>query len=267
MRAGDELIVVDSASRDDRVREVATAAGAMVLRCDRPGLSRARNVGWPASTHPFVLFTDDDCRPDQDWVTEAVNALGRDHVGAIWGPVGTDRSEGIGLSVLDDTGPREAAYVGDISAVGHGANMAFRRDVLEELDGFDPMLGVGGHFPAGEDKDAFWRAVGAGWQVQLAPQMRVVHVHWRPETEAVRVMYRYGIGAGAVAAKRRRIAGQRALVIDEIWRHGLLPAARASRRRTWSVAAGAIARAGGVAVGAVRGRRLPMSRGRFDDVD
>ena len=266
-RPGDEVIVVDSASRDSSVRRVAETAGAVVLRSDKPGLSRARNVGWRAARHRIVMFTDDDCRPATDWVQQTAAAFHRDEIGAIWGRVDSDRPEGIELSVLDDTGPQTASYVGDISAVGHGANMAFRRETLEALDGFDPLLGVGARFPAGEDKDAFWRAVARGWQVCFADQVRVVHVHWRPDAEAVRQMYRYGVGAGAVTSKRRRLANQRGLAVDEMWRHGLLPALRAARHRRWPVAAGAMARAAGVVVGAGSARRLVIQAGRFDDID
>ncbi|MCW2779326.1 MAG: glycosyltransferase family 2 protein, partial [Frankiales bacterium] len=233
VRAGllpqDELVVVDSGSRDDAVRQVAEAAGARLVRCDLPGLSRARNAGWRAASAPLVLFTDDDCRPLPGWVDAAVAALSAPGVGLVWGHVLADADGGVALSVSTDDGPASYDGTGDLSATGHGAAMAFRRSVLEQLGGFDVALGAGGRYPAGEDKDAFWRAVRAGWQVRSAPGMAVTHVTWRPTTEALRTMYRYGVGAGAVSAKRGRLAGERGLVRGEVWRHGLLPAARSLR--------------------------------------
>jgi cellulose synthase/poly-beta-1,6-N-acetylglucosamine synthase-like glycosyltransferase len=159
----------------------------------------------------------------------------------------------------------EGSLDGDVSALGHGANMAFRREVLVELGGFDPLLGAGSEFPAGEDKDVLWRAMRAGWRAIFAADLQVTHVSWRDDMEAVRVMFRYGVGAGAVVAKRRRIAGERGLAAQEMWRHGLLPAARAARRGRWSASAGALARSAGVVEGAVRARRLPMRDGRLVD--
>jgi hypothetical protein len=41
-RSSDDLIVVDSASTQPAVGQVAAAAGARVVRVDAPGLSRAR---------------------------------------------------------------------------------------------------------------------------------------------------------------------------------------------------------------------------------
>ena len=55
-----ELVVVDSASRGSAVREVASSAGAVVLRCEQPGLARARNAGVAGSTSPYIAFTEDD---------------------------------------------------------------------------------------------------------------------------------------------------------------------------------------------------------------
>jgi len=265
MRAQDELVVVDSASRTSDVQAVAAGAGARVVRSERPGLGRARNVGWRATDRDVVLFTDDDCRPSPEWVDAAVRALSVPRVGVVWGRVDADVQADVELSILDDRGPVEGLLDGDLSALGHGANMGFRREVLVELGGFDPLLGAGSEFPAGEDKDAFWRAMRAGWRAVFAADLKVTHVSWRGNAEAVRVMFRYGVGAGAVVAKRRRIAGERHLATQEMWRHGLLPAARAARHRRWGAAAGALARSAGVVEGAARARRLPMRDGRLVD--
>src|SRR5690242_7103115 len=61
LREGDELVVVDSASRDAAaVAAVARSAGARLVRCELPGVNRARNSGWRAGSRDVVLFTDDD---------------------------------------------------------------------------------------------------------------------------------------------------------------------------------------------------------------
>ena len=45
----------------------------------------------------------------------------------------------------------------------HGANFAFRREVLEAIGGFDPGFGAGTPGFACEDVDAVARAAAAGW--------------------------------------------------------------------------------------------------------
>ena len=58
---------------------------------------------------------------------------------------------------------------GDLSAIGHGANMAFRRTTLEAVGGFDEAMGAGAPIPGAEDKDIFWRVVRAGWRAGHEP--------------------------------------------------------------------------------------------------
>lgn len=263
-RSGDEVVVVDSASAGDDVADVGRQAGVQVLRCPRPGLSRARNAGWHAARHRVLVFTDDDCRPVPGFAAAAARALSNPAVGAVWGRVLSDGGEGLALSVTQDDQPRSYDGTGDLSATGHGAAMAFRREALEAIGGFDEALGAGGRYGSAEDKDAFWRVVQAGWQVREASDMAVTHVTWRGAHDSLRVMYRYGVGAGALAAKRRRMAGERQ-VAQEVWRHGLLPAARWGRRGRFLDGAGAAVRAAGVVSGALRAGRSPLVDGRLVD--
>jgi glycosyltransferase involved in cell wall biosynthesis len=263
LRPQDQLVVVDSASRDSSVLEVAGQAGVRVVRCPQPGVSRARNTGWQSTDRPLVLFTDDDCRPQPGWVQAAVEAFADPAVGLVWGRVDSDGAEGVKLSVTTEDDPEVYDGSGDLSATGHGASMAVRRAALERVGGFDSVLGAGGTLSSGEDKDLVWRVVHAGWLARSAPRMAVTHVTWRGDGEALRTLYRYGIGAGAVATKRRRIADERGLVLGELWRHGLLPAARRARHGELTSGAGALLRAAGVVVGARQARRRPMVDGHL----
>lgn len=264
LRPQDELLVVDSASYDSTVADVARRHGVRVVRCEQPGLSRARNAGWRSTDRPFLLFTDDDCRLEPAAVRAAASALQHAGTGVVWGRVVADGDDRRSLSVTAEGEPTEFDGSGDLSATGHGAAMAFRREVLETLSGFDEALGAGGRFRAGEDKDAFWRAVKAGWRVRAEPLLQATHVTWRAQGEALRTLYGYGYGAGAVATKRRRVAGERE-VLGELWRHGLLPAARFARRGRLGDSAGAVVRALGCVNGAWQARRVPLERDHLVD--
>jgi GT2 family glycosyltransferase len=77
--AGLELLVIDSASSAAAARAlrhvVAMAAGARLIRLDRPGLSRARNAGAAAATAPWIAYLDDDATPAPDWALQARAAI------------------------------------------------------------------------------------------------------------------------------------------------------------------------------------------------
>lgn len=248
LAAEDELLVVDSASVDPRVGAVARAAGARVLRCEEPGASRARNAGWQATDRALVLFTDDDCRPLPGWRDAAAKALAEPGTGAVWGQVLADRETGIALSVGAFTS-FELTSDSDLSETGHGADMAFCRSALEAVGGFDVWLGAGARFGGAEDKDAFWRVHRAGWGARSVPGMAVTHVVHRDQAQARRVVLSYGVGAGVLSWKRARLGDRRWLVLGELWRHGLLPAARWAKSGRYAAATGALVRGAGVLLG------------------
>ena len=60
-----EIVVADSASDDPAATaRVAEESGARLVRCDRAGLSLARNTGAAAARGSLIAFLDDDCRAD-----------------------------------------------------------------------------------------------------------------------------------------------------------------------------------------------------------
>ncbi|HEX4654276.1 MAG TPA: glycosyltransferase [Mycobacteriales bacterium] len=259
LRAPDELIVVDSASRDAAVGQVATEAGARVVRTDRPGLGHARNIGWQAAERSVVAFTDDDCAPAADWTARVEAAFADATVGIAFGQV-VGEGGGAALSTKVSELARRVEPGGSTDGLGHGANLSVRRSALTAVGGFDDQLGAGGRFPAAEDSDLAWRLVRAGWAAVFDPTSVVTHRKWRGRGPALRVMYRYGVGAGAAAAKARRLGDSSHRIRHEIWDEGLRMAGRHVRTGYEFGAVACVARAAGAAIGAVRGRRL-----RVDD--
>jgi glycosyltransferase involved in cell wall biosynthesis len=257
----DALIVVDSASVDrDAVARVAEAAGATVVRVERPGLSRARNAGLAAASAPVIAFTDDDCRPRPGWVDAVAAPFADASVGAVTGPVHADDAGGVEVTTMSDTVGRRVVGWHDPMELVHGANMAFRRDALDGVGGFDELLGAGGRFRAGEDHDMVLRVLVGGWVVVHEPSAVVAHRQWRTRAQVLRLEYGYGIGSGAFAAKTFRLdrAAGRRLLGRRLWSNGIAQAWREVRARHETGAASSALKAAGVVVGAVRAARLPL---------
>ena len=215
LRPGDELVVVDSASADPGVGAAAAALGATVVRCDAPGTSRARNAGARAAAGDVVAFTDDDCVPSPDWV-EALAAQFRRYpeLGFLTGsvaPLVEGRRRRLHLSVVSSADPVVYPPAPDVdgAVVGHGANMAWRRDALARIGGFDETLGPGAVLRAAEDQDAFWRARRAGVTGRYEPTVVVRHRQWRGLRGQMAAFHGYGVGAGAMWVKRWRAADSR----------------------------------------------------------
>src|ERR1700736_11049 len=79
------LLVVDSASRDGRTREVAAAWHAAYVRSEVGGLSHARNLGARACSTEILAFTDDDAVIDPDWLANLTAGFSDPEVMAVTG--------------------------------------------------------------------------------------------------------------------------------------------------------------------------------------
>lgn len=279
LRPDDSLIIVDSASREPTAfAGIAAAAGATLLRCDEPGTSRARNLGWHASSTEFVAFTDDDCLPDSRWLTAALETFERlPSVGFVTGQVvpemsGTPRAW-LNLSVTER---KESATFGsgdDPTEIGHGANMAWRKSALEKIDGFDEALGPGTPLRAAEDVDAFWRFLAGGGAGAFNPESIVAHRQWRGRASQLRVYVGYGVGSGALAVKIRRLRNGDNLPVpwraifsggrDSEWRRRRDRFFRNVAARYAMGALAELAMFGGTVLGVARARRLELTDGHF----
>jgi glycosyltransferase involved in cell wall biosynthesis len=189
-----EIIVVDNASTTDETAGVAARHGATLVRESRPGLDWARNRGIEVARHDIIAFTDDDARPDAGWLAALARRFADPEVQGVTGLVTPLELEtraqllfeevygGMGKGFLPqriqgrqlDAAARLSTY-----RVGVGANMAFRRQAIEELGGFDTALDVGTPSHGGGDLDMFDRMLAAGYVLAYEPRALVRHRHRR----------------------------------------------------------------------------------------
>jgi GT2 family glycosyltransferase len=265
LRPGDRAVVVDSASRTPQTGDIARAAGFECVRVELPGLSRARNAGVRHATTEIVAFTDDDCLPTPNWLDELTAPFADPSVGFVTGRVSAGGATGPGASVLDEPGTRVFAGRRDPQGIGHGANMAFRRQALLELGLFDERLGAGSRLRAGEDADMFFRFLEAGWKAVYAPGALITHDQWRTPRATVKLRYGYGLGNGAYRIKIARQLGAPglALLVGNLWQHGLKPTLYAIKRRSPGQFMRAVSWTGGTCVGAARAAWIPLEDGVF----
>jgi GT2 family glycosyltransferase len=234
LRPGDELVVVDSASRTPATVAVADELSVRCVRSPEPGLARARNAGLRATHKPLVAFTDDDCYPDEAWLAAAARPFNEPTVGVVTGLVRSNRPASLSNSTYDRPDRRVVNRVIDPERLGHGANMTYRREALESIGGFDERLGAGTRMRSAEDVDAFFRILEAGWTLVYDPEASVLHDQWR-EGESLALRYGYGLGNGAFRAKvfKRHPRLGAELIGRALVHRGLLPLYRALRGRDW----------------------------------
>lgn len=237
----DEILVVDSASRDDQTRSIAESHGATVVSMSVPGASRARNAGWRAARHDLVAFVDDDVIPHSDWADAMARALADPTAAFVTGWIGVppgqeDLPGPLPLMIVPDARPLTPETS---DAFGAGANWGAQRDALAAVGGFDERLGPGRWWAAAEDADIFDRLVLSGHLGRYDPTVRIDHDMWRGRRERLRLHWRYGKGMGArlsilAALDRRRFRRE---TRDALWSYGTRSLMRELGDRWWGGAA------------------------------
>lgn len=219
-----EVLVVDNAPPDDRTRAVAEAAGVGYVREPLAGLDFARNKALAEASGDWVAFMDDDVVADAGWLAGLHGALAvHPDAAAVTGlvlPFALDteaqvlfeRAGGFrrGFKPIRYHGPTHPGnplYPAGAGIFGAGANMAFRRDVLVELGGFDEALDTGPPLPGGGDLDAFYRLVRSGRPLVYWPPALVFHEH-RRDLDGLRSQY-HSWGAGFMAFLAKTWASDR----------------------------------------------------------
>jgi GT2 family glycosyltransferase len=184
---GFAVVVVDQSDLPDERLTARSAAngGLRVIRDEGRGLSRARNIGWRATSEDWLVFVDDDCLVEPGWAA----ALGQEirahpeaemvtgHVGARGGLAG----EELNVTVFPVVRPgwRRGRWTRP-GALSFGVCFAVRRGAVERLGGWDERLGPGvPDFPAADDMDFNYRLLRAGGGAWLSPEPRAEHDQWR----------------------------------------------------------------------------------------
>ncbi|MBY4894288.1 glycosyltransferase [Rhodobacteraceae bacterium N5(2021)] len=175
--AGCEVIVVADAGGQAAVRTLPVVGALKLLPQRQPNISAARNAGIGAAAGDIIAFIDDDAVAEPTWSQAVLDAfavpdlaaitgpvLGRNGISLQWGPLAVN---GVAhdIQVEPDTPIRDG-----FARKLQGTNMAFRREALVQMGGFDKAL----HFYL-DDTDISFRVGRAGLATAWAPRAVVHH--------------------------------------------------------------------------------------------
>jgi len=191
-----ECIVVDDGSTDGSA-EIAERFDVCLVRTPNDGLANARNRGLSIATGEIVAYLDDDARPDPQWLRYLAATFIETPHAAVGGPNLAPEGDGlIADCVARAPGGPTHVLVSDREAEHiPGCNMAFRRQALEEIGGFDPQFRV-----AGDDVDVCWRLHERGWTIGFSPAAVV----WHRRRRSVRAYLKQQMGYGKAEALLER---------------------------------------------------------------
>jgi len=184
-----EVVVVNDGSTDRTLEISRRYDNVRIIDQENQGLSAARNAGIMAAKGEIVAFTDSDCEADPDWLTYLVAKILSSNLSAVGGP---------NLSPPEDTlvpscvavspgGPTYVLLSDEVAEHIAGCNMAFRREALLEISGFDALFRA-----AADDVDLCWRLQNAGYTIGFCPA--AVVWHYRRNTISAYINQQRGYG-------------------------------------------------------------------------
>src|SRR5690242_10281796 len=193
-----EVIVVNDGSTDRTLEIAERFPYCRIISQPNKGLSVARNVGAEAATGEIVAYTDSDCVADPDWLTYLVAKMEASNLAACGGPNFPPPEDSLvpAAVAVSPGGPTHVLISDEVAEHIAGCNMAFRRDALMALGGFDPVYRA-----AGDDVDICWRFQDAGHAIGFSPAAIVWHFRRNTVQAYLKQQRGYGKAEALVYAK------------------------------------------------------------------
>lgn len=182
----------------------------IIFNHENRGLSYSRNIGIMNSTGDIVAFIDDDAIPDPRWAEVIANTFNNDDIGAVTGDIiPVWEYEYMSWFPIELHWMISCSYIMTPRHIceierGFGTNMAFRRDLINDIGMFDINMGIKGRtWIGGEDSDMFLNVRDIGKKILFIPDAKVFHKIYSYRTNLKNIIKRAFSGGMSVAIMKR----------------------------------------------------------------
>jgi len=203
---GFEVVVVDDGSPqslEQTVQPFLDIVELRLLRQPNSGPGAARNAGVAVSRGRFLAFTDDDCRPDREWLYRLVRRLDRNPDLLVGGKTFNSLDQNpystasqIVMEMVYDFYNRDPSS----SRFFASNNMAMSRRMFDLVGGFDTRT----FSYVSEDRELCDRWHHLGHRLEFEPSAKILHAHVLDLRSFFTQHFRYGTGAARYHRVRRQ---------------------------------------------------------------
>ena len=169
-----EIIVVDDGSEDRTKDIVRKFKNVTLLKQKHKGPAVARNIGAKRARGEILLFTDSDCIPDKDWVSEMTKPFKNKEIVGVQGRYETKQKGLIARFTqleIEDRYDRMRKFE-TIDFVG-SYSAGYRKRTFIEFNGFDESFPTA----SGEDPELSFKLSKANHKMVLNDKAVVYHNH------------------------------------------------------------------------------------------
>lgn len=173
-RVAAEILVVDDGSTDGTAALVGAYPGVRLITQRNAGPAAARNRGALEATGSILLFTDDDCVPNPDWLTTMLRPFADQEVVGDKGAYRTHQHQIVArfVQLEYEDKYRFMSANEDIDFIDTYSG-AYRRENFLEMKGYDTSFPVA----CAEDIELSYRMSAHGWKMRFVPEALVYHTH------------------------------------------------------------------------------------------
>ncbi len=170
-----EVIVIDDGSTDLTPRIVQEFEKVRLIKQSNAGPAVARNRGAAEAKGDIILFTDSDCTPERNWISEMLKPFNNySELVGVKGSYRTRQKEITARFVQLEYEDKydymaKDKYIDFIDTY----SAAFKKDVFIEMKGYDSEFPVA----CAEDVELSYRLSNKGYKMVFNPDALVYHVH------------------------------------------------------------------------------------------
>ncbi|MBF0511364.1 MAG: glycosyltransferase [Candidatus Omnitrophica bacterium] len=183
-----EVIVVDDGSLDTTKDVVTSFPTVRYVRQNNAGPASARNCGASLAQGEYLVFTDSDCIPHEDWISELMKGFVRQEVGVVAGSYGiANRASILARCVYKEILWRHVHLMPDYPNAFGSYNFCVKKSVFEAVGGFNTAY----RHASGEDNDLSYK-IRKSWRIFFNRKALVDHYHPTQIFRYLKEQFRHG---------------------------------------------------------------------------